>query len=107
MKNVFELMTTGLGKIASRAFKPNTLEIFEAGFGKIRGSNPRIARTMAIPSRTHDEVGPVTAGNVKTRGPNPRMSSGTCPFPESDEPRSIGVSPFSSMTTEEEGIKAT
>ena len=39
------LMTIGFGNMASRAF-----EIPEAGFGKIKGSKPRIIRTIAIPS---------------------------------------------------------
>ena len=40
IENIFGLMTTGLGRMASRAFKFYTLEILEAGFGRIRGSKP-------------------------------------------------------------------
>jgi len=50
MKKIFELMTIGLGRMASRAFELHTPEILEAGFGRIRGSKPRMAGTMAIPS---------------------------------------------------------
>jgi len=42
-------MTIGLGRMALRAFEPDTPEIPEAGFGRIRGSNPRIVGTMAFP----------------------------------------------------------
>ena len=42
IKNIFGLMTTGLGKMALRAFE------LEAGFGKIRGSKPQIAGTMVV-----------------------------------------------------------
>ena len=38
------------GKMASRAFKSDTPDSFEAGFGKKRGLNPRIAKTMVVPS---------------------------------------------------------
>ena len=50
MENIFGLMTTGLSKIASRAFEPDTLEIPKAGFGRIRGSKPQMAGAMAVPS---------------------------------------------------------
>ena len=75
------LMTTGFGNMASRAF-----EIPEAGFGKIKGSKPRIVGTMAAPSYTDNEAGSVTAGNGRTRRVNPLMASGACPFLESNDP---------------------
>ena len=50
IKNVFKLMTTGLGSMASRAFEPDTLEILEAGLGKIRGSKPQTVGTIVVPS---------------------------------------------------------
>ena len=43
-------MTTRLGIMASDAFELDTPEIPEVGFGIIRGSNPWIAGTMAVPS---------------------------------------------------------
>ena len=62
---------------------------------------------MAAFSRTDNEVGLVTVGNARTRRANPPMAGRTCPFPESDDPESVGVSTISSMTTEEEGAEAT
>ena len=50
MENFFELMTTKLGSMALRAFELDTLEIPKAGFGKIRGSKPRIVGTTTVPS---------------------------------------------------------
>ena len=50
MENVFGLMTIRLGGMASRAFELDTLEVPKAGFGKIRGLKPQIARTMVVPS---------------------------------------------------------
>ena len=35
------------------------------------------------------------------------MADGVCPFLESDDPESMGVSTISSMTTEEGGAKVT
>ena len=107
IENAFRLMTIGPSRTASRAFKPDTPEIPEAGFGKIRGTKLQIAGTMAAPSSTDNEAGPVIIGNARTRGTNPPMAGGTCPFPESDDPRSVGVSTISSMTTKEEGAKVT
>jgi len=43
-------MTTGLGRMASRDFKSNALEIPKESFGQIRGSKPRMAGTIAVPS---------------------------------------------------------
>ena len=100
IENVFELMTTELSRIASRAFEQATLGIPEVGFGKIRGSKPRIAGTMAVPSWTYDEAGPMIISNARTKGMNPLMADGICPFSESDDPGSIGASTISSMTTE-------
>ena len=77
------------------------------GFGKIKGSKPRIEGTMAAPTYIDDEVDPVTTCNARTRGANPSMAGGTCPFPKSDDPRSADVSTISSMTAEEESAKVT
>ena len=77
------------------------------GFSKIRGLKPRITRTMTAPTYIDDEAGPVIACNARTRGANPSMVGGTCPFLKSDDPRFAGVSTISSMTTEEEGAKVT
>jgi len=71
--------------MASRAFKPNTPEIPKVGFGRIRGSNPRIVGTLEVPSCTNDEAGSMTTGNARTRGVNPSMAGGACPFLESDD----------------------
>ena len=49
MENIFELMTTRLGRMASRTFELDTLKISEVGLGKIRGLKPRIAGTVAVP----------------------------------------------------------
>ena len=99
MENVFELMTIGLGNMASRAFESDILEILEVGFGKIRGSKPRIVGAMAVPFWTDDEAGPMTIGKARTRGVNPSMAGKTCPFPKSDDPESASDSTISSMTT--------
>ena len=85
IENILGLMTIGLARVASRAFEPNTLEIPKAGFSRIRGSNPWIAGTMAVPSDIDDEAGSTTAGNARTRGVNPSMADGACPLLESDE----------------------
>ena len=37
MENVFGLMTTKLGRMASRAFEPDTPKILKVDFGKIKG----------------------------------------------------------------------
>ena len=50
IKNNFGLMTTRLGSMASRAFKPDSLEIPEVGVGKRRGSKPQITGTIVVPS---------------------------------------------------------
>ena len=50
MENIFRLMTTGLGRMDSRAFELDTPEIPEASFGKIREPKPQMAGTMAVPS---------------------------------------------------------
>jgi len=50
MENVFGLMTTRLGSMASRAFELDTHKIPEADFGKIRGLKRRIVRTIVVPS---------------------------------------------------------
>ena len=49
IENVFGLMTTAVGRMASGALESDNPEILEADFGKIRGLNPRIARTMVVP----------------------------------------------------------
>ena len=59
---------------------------------------------MAVPSCTDDIAGLATAGNVRIRGVNPLMASGTCLFPKSDDLGLTGVSTISSMTTEEGGV---
>ena len=89
-----------------KGFELDTPKILEAGFGKIRGLKPQIVETMAVPSCIDDEVGPVTASNVRTRGANPPMANGVCPFSESDDPRYASDSTISSMTTEEGGVGA-
>ena len=94
-------MTTELGRMVSRAFEPNTPDIPEASFGKIRGSKPWIVGMMAPPSCTDDEASLVITGNARTRGANPSMAGRTCPFPKFDDLGSASVSMISSMTTEE------
>ena len=98
-------MTTGVGRMASKAFELDTPEIPKAGFNKIRGLNPQIAGIVAVPSCIFDEAGPMTASNARTRGANPPLASGTCPFLESNDPESANVSTISSMTTEKEGVE--
>ena len=100
-------MTMGLGRMVSMAFKPDTPEIPEAGFGKIRCSKPQIMGTIVVPSWTDGEAGPVTAGNGRTRGSNPLMAGGVCPFPEFDDPEFVSDAIISSMTTEEDGARVT
>jgi len=100
-------MTTGFGRMASRAFEQDTPEILEADFGKIRGSKPWIARTTEVPSWTDGEAGPVTVDNARTRGTNPPRAGRACPFPEFIDPESTSDSMISSMTMEEDGARAT
>ena len=107
IENVFGLMTTRLGKMASRAFESDTPEIPEAGFIKIRGLNPWIVGKMAIPSCINDVASSTTTSNARTRGVNPSMAGGACPFPKFDDLWSIGDSTISSMTTEEKGAEVT
>ena len=90
-----------------KGFQARHPEIPKAGFGRIRGSKPQMTGTMAIPSWTDDEAGPTTVGNVRTRGVNPSMASGACPFSEFDDFESAGDSMISLMTTEEGGIEVT
>ena len=99
-------MTIGLSRIALKAFELDTPKIPEAGFGKIRGLKPQIVETMAVPSCIDDEAGPATANNARTRGANPPMANGVCPFSESDDPGYASDSTISSMTTEEGGVGA-
>ena len=49
----------------------------------------------------------MTAGNARTRGVNPPMVGGACPFPKSDDLGSAGDSMISSMTTEKGGVEVT
>ena len=67
-------MTTELGRMALSAFELDTPETPKVGFGRIRGSKPQMARTMAVPSCADDEAGFAIAGNVRTRGVNPLMT---------------------------------
>ena len=50
MENIFRLMTTKLGRMASRGFELDTLEILEVGLSRIRGPIPRIVGIIAVPS---------------------------------------------------------
>ena len=107
MENIFGLMTTELGRMASRAFEPDTPKIPKSGFSRIKGSKPRIVGTIAVPSWTDDEAGPTTTGIARTREVNPSMAGEACPFPESDDPEFTIDSMISSMTIEEEGTELT
>ena len=107
IENIFGLMTTGLGRMALRPFEPDTLEIPEASFSRIKGSKLQMVGTMVVPSWTDDEAGPTTAINARTRGVNPLMVGGACLFPESDDLKSVGDSMISLMTTEEGGTEVT
>ena len=78
-------------------------EISEVGLDKIRGSKPRIAGTIMVPSWTNDEVGLVITSNAWTRGVNPSMACGACPFLKSDDSGSVGDSMISSITTKKGG----
>ena len=49
----------------------------------------------------------MTTGNARTRGVNPLMAGRVCPFLKSDDPRSVGDSMISSMTTEDGGAEVT
>ena len=46
-ENIFGLMMTGLGKAASKAFGLGALEIPWIGFGRTKGSKPRIVGTTS------------------------------------------------------------
>lgn len=105
MQNILRLMTTRLVRMASKAFESNIPEIPEVGFGRMRGSKPRIVGTMAVPSCTDDGVGPAIAGNARTRGENPSMAGGACSFSESDGPESADDSMISLMTTKDGGTE--
>ena len=105
MENILGLMTTGLSRMALKVFELGTPKILEVCFGKLRGSKPYIAGTMAVPTWTDDDAGPTTIGNARTRGVNPLMAGGACPFPESDNFESTGDSMIFLITTKEGGAK--
>ena len=107
MENIFGLMTTKLGKMASRAFKSDTLEILEVSLSRIRGSKPRITKTIAVSSWTDDEAGPTIVGNVRTKGVNSSIVGRVCLFPKSNDSESVGDSMISLMTTEKKGTEVT
>ena len=100
-------MTTEHGRMASRAFESNTPEILEAGFGKIRGSNPRIAGIMAVSSWIDNKANLATIGNARTRRVNPLMAGGAYLFLESDDLRFANDSTISLRTTKEGGVEVT
>ena len=93
--------------MASRAFEPDNPKIPKASFRRIRGLKPQIVGMMVVPSCTDDKVGSTTVGNARTRGMNPLMAGGACPFPRFDYLESAGDSTISLMTTEERGAEVT
>ena len=107
IENVFGLMTTRHGRMASKAFKLDTLEIPKVGFGRIRGLKPQIVGTMVVPYWTDDEAGPAIAGNSRTRGMNRSMAGRAFHFLKSDDLESAGDSTIFSMTTKEGGAEVT
>ena len=67
-------MMTGLGKAASKAFGLGALEIPWIGFGRTRGSKPRIVGTIGIPFQTNLGDGSAILGKDKIKGAKPLMA---------------------------------
>ena len=66
-ENIFRLMMTGLGKVASKAFGPGIPEILEIDLGKTRGSKPRMAGTIGVPFWINLGDGSTTTSSAKAR----------------------------------------
>ena len=60
-------MMIGLGRVASKAFRPGALDFPWIGFGKIRGSKPRMVRTIGVPFWINLGDGSTTTGSAKAR----------------------------------------
>ena len=99
IKNIF-----GLDKVASRDFKPGTLEIPEISLGKTRGSKPWITGTIKVPFWMDAGNDSTIASNTKTKGGKPSMADMACPFFGADAPESTVDSMISSMMTEVGGV---
>ena len=70
-ENIFGLMMTGLGKVASKAFGLDALKSLWIGFGRIRGSKPRMAGTMEVSFWTNLGVGLAIPSKDKIKGAKP------------------------------------
>ena len=96
-------MMTGLGRVASKAFRPGALEIPWIGFGRIGGSKSRMVGTTQVPFQINPGKGSITTGNAKTRGVKPSMVGMAYPFFGAGTSESTGDYVISSIMTEVEG----
>ena len=104
-ENIFGLMMTRLGRVASKAFGPVAQEIPWIGFDRIRGSKPRIAWTTGVPFLVNPGDDSMTASNAKTRGVKTSMAGMACPFFGSGASESTSDFVISSIMTEVEGAR--
>ena len=96
---------TGLGRVASKDFGLRAIEIPWIGFGKIRGSKPRIAGTIGVPFWINPGDDSMTAGSAKTRGIKPSMSDMAYSFFGVGASESTGDSVISSIMIKVEGAE--
>ena len=95
----------GLGRVTSKAFRPGALDFPWIGFGKIRGSKPRMAGTIGVPFLVNPGDDSMTASNAKTRGVKTSMAGMACPFFGSGASESTSDFVISSIMTEVEGAR--
>ena len=103
-ENIFRLMMTGLGKVASKAFGPGIPEILEIDLGKTKGSKPRMAGTIGVPFWINPRDGSTIVGKAKTKGVKPSMVGMACPFFGAGALESTSDSMISLITTEVGGV---
>ena len=96
---------TGLGRVASKDFGLRAIEIPWIGFGKIRGSKPRIAGTIGVPFWINPGDGSTTTGSAKTQEEKPLTAGIACPFFGASSPKSTSDSVISSIKTEVRGAR--
>ena len=103
-ENIFGPMMTRLGKAASKAFRLGAPKIPWIGFGRTRGSKPRMVGTKGVPFWINPRDDSTIIGNAKTKGAKPSTSGTVCPFFGAGAPESIGDS-FSSIMTKVRGAE--
>ena len=94
---------TGLGRTTSKAFGLGAPKIPWINLGRTRGSKPQMEGTTSDSFQINLGDGFATAGNAKTKGVKPSMTSIVCPFFRAGALESIGDSMISSITTKVRG----